>query len=155
MSMEIKRIEKPGFPVIGKQGSTEDGEGFIQRLWDEANSGFAQVQPLARLTEDGKLAGIWGAMSDMSLSFAPWEDGFSKGLYLAGIECKDNAQTPEGWTRWDIPGYEYLMAEAGTDTFPKMLAYLEGEGLELVGAVHDFTCPETGKRYMMFPIRSL
>lgn len=56
----------------------------------------------------GNLAGIWGVMSDFSRSFQPWEDHFSKGLYLAGVECADDAQAPEGWTKWKAPGYEYL-----------------------------------------------
>lgn len=35
-------------------------------------------------------------MSDFSRSFHPWED-FSKGLYLAGVECSDDAEAPDGW----------------------------------------------------------
>lgn len=33
--------------------------------------------------------------------------------------------------------------------------YLYEEGDVIVGAVHDFTCPQTGKNYMLFPIRRL
>ena len=52
-----------------------------------------------------------------------------------------------------IPGYEYVYVECeGPDTFPQVLKYLEKNQLSLVGAVHDFTCPETGKNYMFFPI---
>ncbi len=40
---------------------------------------------------NGGMAGIWGAMSDFSRTFRPWEEGFSKGLYLAGVECEDEA----------------------------------------------------------------
>ena len=57
---------------------------------------------------EGNLLGIWGAMSDFSLSFMPWEDNFTQGLYLAAVECIDNAEAPEGWTKWRIPGFEYL-----------------------------------------------
>jgi hypothetical protein len=63
------------------------------------------VQHLAKKEEDGTISGIWGAMSDFSHSFNPWED-FSKGLYLAGIECREDAEAPNGWTKWIIPGYE-------------------------------------------------
>lgn len=31
--MKVKRCVKESFVVIGKEGSTLDGEGFIQRLW--------------------------------------------------------------------------------------------------------------------------
>lgn len=27
------------------------------------------------------------------------EDGFTKGLYLAGVECIDTADPPEGWRK--------------------------------------------------------
>lgn len=34
--------------------------------------------------DNGNICGIWGVMSDFSRSFQPWENGFAKGLYLAG-----------------------------------------------------------------------
>lgn len=81
----VKAI-KEAFVVIGKEGSTSEGEEFIQKLWKDANSHFSEVAHLAKKDANGKLVGIWGAMSDFSRSFQPWEDGFSKGLYLAGVE---------------------------------------------------------------------
>jgi hypothetical protein len=36
-----------------------------------------------------------------------------------------------------------------------MIAYLQENNLPLAGAVHDFTCPVTGKNYMYFPVRKL
>lgn len=154
--MKIEKKTKDAFCVIGKEGSTLDGPGFIQKLWAEANSHFAEVQPLAKTDENGGLAGIWGAMSDCSRSFLPWEESFSKGVYLAGIECEDDALPPEGWTKWTVPGYEYLCAEVeGEDTFSEVLGYMEANNIPLAGAVHDFTCPSTGRNYMYFPIRKL
>lgn len=152
--MEIRKCIKEAFSVIGKEGSTNDGAGFIQRLWADANSNFAEVAHLAKKDESGSLVGSWGAMSDFSRSFQPWEDGFSKGLYLAGVEVEDGAQAPEGWIKWVIPGFEYLCVECDHETvFPEMIAYLQEHDLSLAGAVHDFTCPQTGKNYMFFPIR--
>ena len=105
------KVIKKSFVVIGKEGSTLDGEGFIQKLWDDANSHFGEVAHLAKKDANGGIVGIWGAMSDISRSFKPWEDGFSKGLYLAGVECVDNAEAPDGWTKWIIPEYEYIVVE--------------------------------------------
>lgn len=154
--MKIERITKPSFCVIGKEGSTLDGPGFIQKLWQDANSHFAQVEALAKRDEQGNLVGIWGAMSDLTRSFKPWEDDFSKGLYLAGIECADDAKAPEGWTKWAIPGYEYLCAEVESEnTFSDVITYLKANGMALAGAVHDYTSPSTGKNYLFFPIRAL
>ena len=154
--MKIEKRIKPSFSVMGKEGSTLDGQGFIQKLWEDANSHFGEVQSLAKKDEHGDLVGIWGAMSDLSHSFKPWEDNFSKGLYLAGVECVDDAQPPEGWTKWTIPGYEYLCAEVESgSTFTDMLDYMKQNDLALVGAVHDFTCPSSGKNVLYFPIRTV
>ena len=150
----VSRIKK-AFVVIGKEGSTLDGEGFIQKLWDDANSHFSEIAHLAKKDANGNLVGIWGAMSDMSHSFKPWEDGFRKGLYLAGVECADNAEAPEGWTKWIIPGYEYLVAENYNGVFEDTIRQMNEEGISLAGAVHDFTDPATGKGYMCFPIRKI
>lgn len=154
--MKIENYMKESFAVIGKEGSTEEGIGFVQRLWADANSHFAEVFNLAKKDEQGNVIGIWGAMSDFSRSFKPWEDDFGRGLYLAGVECLDEAQPPHGWTKWIIPGYEYLRVECDRDgIFSDMIAYLQANNIPLVGAVHDFTCPGTGKNYMYFPIRAL
>ena len=152
----MERIIKPAFAVIGLEGSTEDGPGFIPALWEKANTRFGEVAPLAKTNPDGYLVGVWGAMTDMSRSFRPWEDGFTRGLYLAGVEVRDDAQPPEGWIRWDIPGYEYLRVESDApDVFPRTLDWIAAQGLTLAGAVHDYTDPATGKSYMLFPIRKL
>ena len=153
--MNIEKIRKGSFAVIGKEGSTKDGEGFIKKLWDDANAHFDEVAHLAKKDEQGNLVGVWGAMSDFSRSFKPWE-GFSQGLYLAGVECNDETDAPEGWNRWVIPAYEYLKVEVeDDDTFGKMLQYLNDNDLTLAGAVHDFTDPRTRKNYMFFPIHKL
>lgn len=154
--MKIEKCKKISFVVIGKEGSTKDGAGFIQKLWEDANSHFDEVEHLAKKDENGNIGGIWGAMSDFSRTFKPWENNFSEGLYLAGVECEDNAEAPKGWTKWIIPSYEYLYAECeGENTFRDTLEYLKDNDLSLVGAVHDFTCPQEGKNYMFFPIKKL
>ena len=152
----MERIIKPAFAVIGMEGSTADGPGFIPALWEKANSRFPEVAALAKTNEAGSLCGVWGVMSDLSRSFRPWEEDFTRGLYLAGVEVCDDAQPPEGWVRWDIPGFEYIRVERDNQfCFSRGLAYLRDAGLSLVGAVHDFTDPATGTGYMLFPIRKL
>ena len=152
----MEHIIKPAFSVIGMEGSTEDGPGFIPALWEKANSRFHEIAVLAKKHPDGSLVGVWGAMSDFSRSFLPWEDAFSRGLYLAGVESIDDAQPPEGWVRWDVPGFEYIRVRSDTpEVFSQTLMSLADQGLTLVGAVHDFTDPATGKGYMLFPIRKL
>lgn len=153
--MLIEKCEKKSFVVIGKEGSTKDGADFINKLWLDANSHFGEVRHLAKKDASGNIVGIWGAMSDFSRSFKPWEN-FTNGLYLAGVECEDNAEAPEGWTKWIVPSYEYIRVESeNNDTFLRGLQYLQDNSFELVGAVHDYTDPKTGKTYMLFPVRVL
>jgi len=154
--MVYERFGKDAFVIIGREGSTEDGPGFIQKLWDDANSRFGEIAHLAKKDEEGNLAGIWGAMSDFSRSFLPWQEGFSRGLYLAGAECRDDAEAPPGWTKWVVPACEYFCVECDHEgVFPETIAYLQENGISLAGAVHDFTCPRTAKNHMLFPVRKL
>lgn len=154
--MKIERCEMPSFAVIGKEGSTNEGEGFIARLWEDANGHFDEVAHLAAKDEQGNLLGIWGTMSDMSRSFQPWEEGFTKGLYLAGVQCGLDEEAPAGWTKWVIPAYEYLYVECSEpEIFSKTIQHMQENSIPMAGAVHDFTCPQTGKSYLFFPVRRL
>ena len=157
--MDIGQCIKETFCVIGKEGSTNDGEGFVSKLWEEANGNYAEIEGLVKIDEDGIPAGFWGAMSDMGRKFKPWENDFSKGLYLAGAEVVDDAVPPIGWVKWTIPSYEYLYVKVEdevSNVFPLVLKYIEENNLELVGAIHDYMCPrEDGQLYMFFPIKEI
>lgn len=151
--MEYTRITLPDFWVIGREGSTNDGPNFISQLWELANSTFNEVAHLA-IPDTNGMPRVWGLMSDMTLSFLPWEERFTKGLYLAGIEVSHDAVAPNGWVKWHSPAYEYIIAPAGPDAFPKAIAYLAENGLELVGAAYDLTIPGEGS-YTYLPIKKL
>lgn len=154
--MKIEKCRKASFTVIGKEGSTNDGEGFIQKLWENANLNYREIEHLKKKNENGEICGVWGLMSDFSRSFLPWENNFSEGLYLAGLECDDHADAPEGWTKWVVPGFEYLRAEGhGLEIFPEMIEYLNENHIPLAGAAFDFTDPKAKKDYVFFPIRKL
>lgn len=148
--MNIERCTLPAFTVIGREGSTNDGPGFIQQLWANANAHFSEIEALVTRDESGTPVGFWGAMSDFSRAFRPWTNNFSEGLYLAGAECADDAEPPAGWTKWIVPAFEYLKVENAD--FPAVLQFIKDNSLTLAGAVHDFTDPATGKNYMFFPI---
>ena len=49
----MRKIIKEAFVVIGKEGSTLDGAGFIQKLWNDANSHFSEVEHLAKKDTKG------------------------------------------------------------------------------------------------------
>lgn len=125
-------------------------------LWSDANTHFDEVSPVASRDENGALLGIWGAMSDETRSFLPWTEHFTRGLYLAGVECPIDAEAPDGWTKWVLPGYEYLVVRNDrADAFARAVEYLRESQMKLVGAVHDFTDPKTQQGYLYFPIRAL
>ena len=156
--MEIKKCTKEAFSVIGKEGSTSDGEGFIQTLWADANSHFGDVAALAKKDEKGNILGIWGLMTDFSRAFKPWEN-FTKGLYLAGVEVVDGAEPPPGWVKWTAPSYEYLYVKTAgkyAEVFSDVLCYIQENDLRLAGAVFDYVClEENGQLYLFFPIRKI
>lgn len=149
--MKYEIVDKEAFSVIGREGSSEEGPGVIRRLWSELQDHFAEIGPVV-LQKDGKLLGLWGLMSDFSRSSKPWEDNFTKGLYLAGVECKPGSFA-KGWKVWDMPAATYLKVDC-EDGYPfkEGLARIQMMGLELSGAVLDFTDPLTQKNYLFFPV---
>ncbi len=151
--MEYKIVNKPAFSVIGRLGSTEAGEGFIARLWQQANENFSEVAPLAKKKADGSFAGFWGLMSDMGMNFAPWEDGFTRGLYLAGVEVESGAEAPEGWVKWEAPAREYLVAPAGP--FPLRWSTLRSRAGPSRGQCMTLRTRAPGKRASIFPLTKL
>ena len=157
--MEIVTCELPAFSVIGMEGEAEPGHNPAPALWETANARFGEVEALALWDENGVPVGFWGAMSDLSRSFLPWEGGFSRGLYLAGVQVPDGARPPEGWTKWTLPAFACLRVRAEGDyaaAFRAGLEELERRGLSLAGAVQDFNCPaEDGQLYLFFPFKRL
>ena len=88
------------------------------------------------------------------------EPGRGRGIYLCRCllytsECVDNAEAPAGWTKWIIPGYEYIVVENHNGAFEDTIKQMHEDGMSLVGAVPDYTDPATGKGYMYFPIREI
>lgn len=152
-AMNIECCALPTITVVGREGSTHDGPGFIQNLWADANEHFGEIAHLVKRNSDGLPVGFWGAMSDFSRTFLPWENNFSEGLYLAGAECVDGAEPPVGWTKWILPSFKYLKVENAD--FCAVMQYITENDFTLAGAVHDFTDPASGKNYMLFPIRKL
>ena len=153
--MDITRLTKESFSVIGKEGSTDDGPGFIQKLWADANAHYAEIEPLVKKAASGAPVGFWGAMSDMAMQFQPWEDNLSRGRYLAGAEVIAGAEAPAGWTKWTVPGYECLrVKDGGGGTLPAALGYMSENGLELAGAINEFYDPEEDMRmYLFLPVK--
>lgn len=158
-SMEIKKCIKSSFSVIGKEGSTNYGNDFVKKLLEDANNHFSEVEHLAKKNQKGNILGIWGLMSDLSRNFKPWEDNFTKGLYLAGVEVRDDTEAPDTWVKWTVPAFEYLYVKVDNEygeAFSYVLNYMNNNNIKLAGAVFDYNCPEeNGQLYLFFPIKKL
>lgn len=159
--MEIKIIEREKISVIGKMGQGAVGNSFewIQDLWDEANEHFNEIGSLAKVNNDGSFAGFWGAMSNTDETFLPWD---WQGKYLASCEVKDDAEAPEGWTKWIIPAFKYIVAKCNHETYDEVLQYITNDYMpnhkyRLVGAIQEYYDPKIldGSFYLYFPIEAL
>ncbi len=156
--MDIKRLKVPSFAVLGLLGSTDDGEGFVQRLWQHLNERFHEIKQFALKDEDDHYIGLWGLMSHFNMDFMPWE-GFKEGYYLAGVEVDINTQDIEGYTKWIYPGCEYVVVRVEgeyQESMAKGLDYLKEHNLTLAAAIVDFMDPkENGQPYIYFPIKKI
>lgn len=154
--MIINKCKKASFSVIGKEGSTRNGRDFIFNLWKDVNKHYSEIINLAKKDDNGNLIGIWGLMSDFSKQLKPWEENYSKGIYLAGVEVDSLAIAPAGWKKWDVPAFEYLCVENNIDTaFSDGILYIKENNLNFVAAAFDFISPKTNIEYIYFPIKKL
>ncbi|MBE6597943.1 MAG: GyrI-like domain-containing protein [Ruminococcaceae bacterium] len=153
--MVIKRLHKSAFTVIGKKGSTEDGNGFVAELWKKANAEMEEIFPLIKRDKKGKPIGCWGLRSDFSGELGEWEDG--KGLYLAGVEVKEDSFAPFGWTKWTVPESNYISIRVEgkkAEAVKEALAYIEKLHLTVNGAYHEYMNPlAPGQTFLFFPVK--
>ena len=92
-------VDLPQIAIIGREGFCTKEKNEVQNLWEQGNLRFSEVADIGMKNADGSYVGFWGAMSDETMSFMPWTDGFSRGLYLAGIEVYEDTEVPAGWVK--------------------------------------------------------
>jgi len=152
---------KQQFTVIGKMGEglVTEAPVWIPPLWEEANNRFAEISNLAKLSADGSLVGIWGAMSDIDEKFDRWKN---EGKYLAACEVLDPAEAPKGWHKWIIPSFKYVTFKCNQNTYKEtsnyiMEDYFPTHAYTLVGAVQEFYNPKdsNGELSLFFPIERI
>ncbi len=156
--MDIKHMKVESFAVLGLLGSTEDGKGFVQSLWQNVEHRFHEINHLALKDDQGIYLGFWGLMSDFDMNFLPWKN-FTEGYYLAGVEVDPDTEAPDGWTKWIYPECEYMVVRIEgeyQESMSKGLDYLKEHHLTLVAAMVDFMDPkDNGHPYIYFPIKRL
>lgn len=155
--LRYETVELPRIAIIGKEGFCTREKNVVRELWEQANLHFGEVAELGMRNADGSCVGFWGAMSDETMSFLPWTDGFTRGFYLAGVEAYEDTPVPPGWVKWVMPARKYLVTEVDPncyeETFKNVIGRLIPElGMKLAGAVCDFTEPATGRNKLFFPV---
>ena len=155
--LNYKMVDLPRIAIIGKEGLCTKEKNVVQDLWQQANSNFGDIADLGMKNADGSFVGYWGAMSDETMSFMPWTDGFSRGLYLAGVEVYEDTAVPDGWVKWVMPARKYLVTEVQTENYGEIFGYVINSllpelGMKLAGAVCDFTEPATRQNKLFFPV---
>ena len=155
--LKYEIIDLPIISIIGKEGLCTKEKNVVQDLWQQANSNFSDIADLGKKNADGFFFFFFGAMSDETMSFMPWTDGFTRGLYLAGVEVYENTAVPDGWVKWVMPARKYLVTQVAPEsygeTFETVINSLIPElGMKLAGAVCDFTEPATGQNKLFFPV---
>ena len=159
-SMRVEKV--PAFYVIGKmgQGSAENKDAWIPPLWTATSDNVNEIAGHIKHDTNGLPSGIWAIMSDSGESFKPWDA--SGGKYLAGFEASDGSPAPDGWTKWRVPGYEYIVIETSLTNYGEAFTHtittlLPGKGLTLAGAVHErYPAPNDPTLVeLYFPVRQL
>ena len=155
--MKYEIVDLPRIAIIGQEGLCTKEKNVVKNLWAQANLRFSEIADIGMKNADGSYVGFWGAMSDETMSFMPWTNNYSRGLYLAGIEVYEDTAVPAGWVKWVMPARKYLVAEVQPDhyeeTFRNVINRLIPElGMKLAGAVCDFTEPATGQNKLFFPV---
>lgn len=70
---------------------------------------------------------------------------------LAGVECNDDAKAPDGWTKWRIPGYEYICVEREREgCFPESDGVPERQRYSVSGGNPRFYLPEDREKLYVF-----
>ena len=155
----MKFVKRGPITLIGREGCGDGARGgqWVPPLWRDLQMHMSEIASLVLHEPDGKPSGIWGAMSDSGRRFLPWE---GDGLYLAGCEVCPDAEAPEGWAKWVIPAFEYLVVDCTPQTYGAvfqntLLHALPENNCELAGAVQEYYDPQSpnGGMSLYFPVR--
>jgi len=92
--MEPKIESRQAFTVVGKlyHGKNENQE--VAQLWREAGPWMEQIQGIANPEA------AYGVMGNIDMDTGVFD-------YVAGLEVREDAPTPEGLERWSIPAQTY------------------------------------------------
>jgi len=153
--MNIKKCLKDEFAVIGKVGKTSDGEDFVNGLWKKANEGVNEIASLVKRDGNGVPVGFWGLRSAEKMPLAEWADG-EEGMYLAGLEVKNDAYAPLGWIKWVVPASVYVSVQVEgkiEDAVREVKKYCEKNQLIIKGAYHEYmNAFLPGQLILFFPV---
>lgn len=153
--IEVQECTFEPFCVIGLV--TETGNGS-NGLWTKMNQMGKQLMPLAKRDDDGDIMGAWGLTTEDDLSFRLSEKEEPRLLYMAGLEVKDTARAPKGFTKWVVPGSDYIygvIENSRKETLNALLQYAEAKDIEITGYPQEFMPPNSnGTMYLFLPVKN-
>ncbi|MDR6552046.1 hypothetical protein [Paenibacillus qinlingensis] len=69
---------------------------------------------------------------------------------------------PEGWWKWTLPAFKYIVSKCTQETYQDTLKnilsdYLPTNNYQIVGAIQEFYDPNdnSGELYLCFPIEKI
>lgn len=133
-------------------------------LWTRMNKQGGELMPLARRDDDGDIMGAWGLTTEDTLSFRLPKKDDPHLLYMAGLEVEDTAHPPKGFTKWIVPGSDYIYAlveKSKQETLNALLQYAEAKDIEIIGYPQEFMPPMAngtpsahGTMYLFLPVKN-
>lgn len=148
------------FCVIGLVAEADKTNG----IWTKMNKLGGELMPMARRDEDGDIMGAWGLTTEDTLSFKLSQKDNPRLLYMAGLEVEDTAHPPKGFTKWIVPGSDYIygvVQNSKKETLNALLQYAEAHELEITGYPQEFMPPMAngqpsaqGTMYLFLPVKN-
>lgn len=152
--IEVKECTFEPFCVIGLVGEASAGS---RTLWLQMNKRGKELMPMARRDDDGEIMGSWGLTTVDTLSFRLPTNDEPHLLYMAGLEVEDTAHPPKGFTKWIVPGSDYIYAVVENkkrETINALLYYAEQHKLQITGYPQEFMPPNAnGTMYLFVPVQ--
>lgn len=158
--IEVQECTFEPFCVIGLVAEADKTNG----LWTKMNKLGEELMPLARRDDDGDIMGAWGLTTEDTLSFRLPKKDDPHLLYMAGLEVEDTAHPPKGFTKWIVPGSDYIYAlveKSKRETLNALLQYAEAKDIEIIGYPQEFMPPMAngtpsaqGTMYLFLPVKN-
>ena len=127
LSMGIEEITLPAIDIVGHyaQGRVDSYKHWTSKVWQACVEDFLSVSRIIK-RNGMNVAGVWGLRRNKLTEWTTW--GQDLGAYMVGFELKEPInEIPEGWIRWQVPSYKYIVAKTSKENYDKVYEYIRSE----------------------------